>query len=295
MADENNFMETDASSSLDDIKDIDNSDDPESGSIVQLVEQRFKKAEDARYVDEQRWMSAYRNYRGLYSADVKFTEAERSRVFVKVTKTKTLAAYGQIVDVLFGNSNFPLSVNPSRLPEGVAETVSFETDPQGQKITEQSQAAFAKDDPVKRKPLFSPDNKLEPGDTLDSLRERLGPLETRLDTVADLLIENKAVSASGVTFHPAMVAAKKMEKKIHDQLEESNANKQLRLAAFELALFGTGIMKGPLAINKEYPNWDDEGNYDPVVKTVPSTNYVSVWNFYPDPDAANMDEAEYCL
>ncbi len=123
MTDTNNFMETDASSSLDDIKDTENSDDPKSGSIVQLVEQRFKKAEDARFIDEQRWMSAYRNYRGLYSDDVKFTEAERSRVFVKVTKTKTLAAYGQIVDVLFGNSNFPLSVNPSRLPEGVAETV----------------------------------------------------------------------------------------------------------------------------------------------------------------------------
>jgi len=295
MADENNFMETDASSSLEDIKDTENSDDPKSGSIVQLVEHHFKKAEDARFIDEQRWMNAYRNYRGLYSADVKFTEAERSRVFVKVTKTKTLAAYGQVVDVLFGNSNFPLSVNPSRLPEGVAESVSFEADPEGQKITEQSQAAFNKDDPVKRKPLFSPDTKLEPGDTLDSLRERLGPLEKKLGTVADLLIENPAVSASGITFHPAMVAAKKMEKKIHDQLEASNANKQLRLAAFELALFGTGIMKGPLAINKEYPNWNDEGEYEPVVKTVPSTNYVSVWNFYPDPDAANMDEAEYCL
>ena len=88
---------------------------------------------------------------------------------------------------------------------------------------------------------------------------------------------------------------KRCKRKIHDQLDESNANKQLRLAAFELALFGTGIMKGPLAVNKEYPNWDDEGNYDPVVKTVPATNYVSVWNFYPDPDAANMDEAEYCF
>ena len=30
---------------------------------------------------------------------------------------------GQIVDVLFGNNNFPLTVNPTRLPEGVAETV----------------------------------------------------------------------------------------------------------------------------------------------------------------------------
>ena len=290
MADENNFMETDASSSLEDIKDTENSDDPKSGSIVQLVEERFNKAEDARFVDEQRWMNAYRNYRGLYSADVKFTEAERSRVFVKVTKTKTLAAYGQIVEVLFGNNTFPLTVNPTKLPEGVADTVSFETDPMGQKITEQSREAFSKPEP-----LITPDTVLQPGDTLSQLKDRLGPLEKKLTPVGDFLVESSPVTPSSVSFHPAMIAAKKMQKKIHDQLEESNANKQLRLAAFELALFGTGIMKGPLAVNKEYPNWDDEGNYDPVVKTVPSTNYVSVWNFYPDPDAANMDEAEYCL
>ena len=290
MADENNFMETDASSSLDDIKDIDNSDDPKSGSIVQLVEERFSKAEDARFVDEQRWMNAYRNYRGLYSADVKFTEAERSRVFVKVTKTKTLAAYGQIVDVLFGNNTFPLTVNPTKLPEGVADTVSFETDDMGKKIAEESFNTFSKPEP-----LITPDIVLEPGDTLNSLKERLGPLQKKLEPVSDLIVESTPITPTSVTFHPAMVAAKKMQKKIHDQLEESNANKQLRLAAFELALFGTGIMKGPLAVNKEYPNWNDEGEYDPVVKTVPATNYVSVWNFYPDPDAANMDEAEYCL
>ena len=47
---------------------------------------------------------------GLYGPDVQFTEAEKSRVFIKVTKTKTLAAYGQIVDVLFSNNNFPISL-----------------------------------------------------------------------------------------------------------------------------------------------------------------------------------------
>jgi hypothetical protein len=87
-----------------------------------------------------------------------------------------------------------------------------------------------------------------------------------------------------------------MEKKIHDQLEESGANKQLRHTAFEMALFGTGIMKGPFAIDKEYPNWDMEsGDYNPTIKTVPSTSHVSIWNFYPDPDAYNMDEAEFVV
>jgi hypothetical protein len=92
-----------------------------------------------------------------------------------------------------------------------------------------------------------------------------------------------------------MVAAKTMQKQIHDQLTESNASKHLRSTAFEMALFGTGVMKGPFAVDKEYPNWDEEGNYDPVYKTVPQVNHVSVWNFYPDPDANNMDEAQYVI
>ncbi len=62
-----------------------------------------------------------------------------------------------------------------------------------------------------------------------------------------------------------------------------------------MALFGTGVMKGPFAIDKEYPNWDDSGEYNPVYKTMPQVSNVSVWNFYPDPDANNMDEAQYVI
>ena len=101
----------------------------EKSSVIGFVKDRYKRSEDSRYADEQRWLKAYRNYRGLYGSDVQFTDTEKSRVFVKVTKTKTLAAYGQIVDVLFGNNKFPLSVNPSVLPEGVAESVHINIDP----------------------------------------------------------------------------------------------------------------------------------------------------------------------
>ena len=62
-----------------------------------------------------------------------------------------------------------------------------------------------------------------------------------------------------------------------------------------MALFGTGVMKGPFAIDKEYPNWNDDGEYDPLFKTIPQVNHVSVWNFYPDPDANNMDEAQFVI
>ena len=86
----------------------------------------YKRSEDYRYQDEERWLRAYSNYRGLYGPDVQFTEAEKSRVFIKVTKTKTLAAYGQIVDVLFANNKFPLSIEPTELPEGVVADVHFD-------------------------------------------------------------------------------------------------------------------------------------------------------------------------
>ena len=259
--------------------DEDNYSDPLSGTVVGLVQDHYTKASTARENEEKRWVQAYRNYRGLYGPDVQFTSTEKSRVFVKVTKTKVLAAYGQIVDVLFGNSKFPVTVDPTTLPEGVADSVFFESN----------------DDMRKAKEEFgAEDMQLRPGETVIDLQERLSGSKSKLAPVMDLLEEGNGKTATEITIHPAMISAKKMEKKIHDQLEESNANKQLRVAAFECALFGTGVMKGPFAVDKEYPKYE-EGEYTPLIKTVPQTSSVSIWNFYPDPDAANMDEAEYII
>jgi len=136
---------------------------------------------------------------------------------------------------------------------------------------------------------------LPAGATAKTLIERLGSLANKLRPVEDKLQKGPGTTPTAVTFSPAMVAAKRMQQKIHDQLEESSANKYLRSTAFEMALFGTGVMKGPFAVDKEYPNWDDAGEYNPVIKTVPQISHVSVWNFYPDPDANNMDEAQFVI
>ena len=282
MADKN--LIEDESINLKDVSNI-NEEDPVAAPIVQLLMEKYNKAETTRRNDEERWLRAYRNYRGLYGPDVQFTEAEKSRVFIKVTKTKTLAAYGQIVDVLFSNNNFPISVDPTVLPEGVVDTVSF--DPSEEKI----RAAVSNFSPYGYK---GDGRELPPGATFKTLQDQLGPLADELSGINNLN-EGPGQSPTSATFSPAMVAAKKMEKKIKDQLDESNASKQLRSTAFEMALFGTGIMKGPFAVDKEYANWSEEGDYSPTIKTVPSTSHVSVWNLYPDPDASNMDEAQYII
>jgi hypothetical protein len=284
MAEEEIMIEDDAIA-LDDSEDTNISDINTSG-IIPFIIDRYKRADTYRGNDEERWLRSYRNYRGLYSSDVQFTEAEKSRVFIKVTKTKTLAAYGQIVDVLFASNKFPLSVEPTELPEGVVKDVHF--DPK--------EPPQLKGDTSLSSPYgYAGDGKeLPAGATGTSLQDKLGPLQEKLSDI-DGIKEGAGTTPTSVTFSPAMVAAKGMEKKIHDQLEESGANKHLRSTSFEMALFGTGVMKGPFAVDKEYPNWNEAGDYEPTFKTVPQVSHVSVWNFYPDPDANNMDEAQYVV
>jgi len=201
----NNFMD-DKSIGLEDKKNGEAV--PFSGdSLLVFLNDRYTKSEESRRQDEQRWLKAYRNYRGIYGPEVKFTETEKSRVFIKVTKTKVLAAYGQITDVLFANNKFPLSVDPTVLPDGVVDTVHFDAKaPEGA-------------EPEMISPFgYKGDGKdLAPGATLSSLMEKLGPLKAQLKDQEGLK-EGPGVTPSSLTFHPAMVAAKKMEKKIHDQL-----------------------------------------------------------------------------
>ena len=258
-------------------------------TLARHIEERFQRSKTARRFDEERWLRAYTNYRGVYGPDTKFTEAEKSRVFLKITKVKTLAAYGQITEVLLANNSFPLSVEPTTLPEGVAEHVHIDTNPQAA----QGQQSAPEPDLGALFGYKGDGKELPPGSTPQSLMERLGPLKQSLEGLD--VKEGIGQTPTTITFSPAMVAAKKMEKKIKDQLEESGASKHLRATAFEMALFGTGVMKGPFAVDKEYPKWNTDGGYEPIIKTMPQTSHVSIFNSYPDPDATNMDECGYFI
>ena len=89
--------------------------------FVGFIRERFQQAETARLYDEKRWLKAYRNYRGLYGPEMAFRDNEKSKVFVKITKTKVLAAFGQIIEVLFSSGKFPIGVRPTTVPEGIDE------------------------------------------------------------------------------------------------------------------------------------------------------------------------------
>jgi len=245
-----------------------------------FIQGQFRKSKDHRLSDEERWLMAYRNYRGIYGPDVQFTDTEKSQAFVKITKTKVLAAYAQIVDVLFAGSKFPVGIESRKYPNNVAGEVNY--DPNA--ITSKKVEEMAGVQYTPKRPIARPD-----------IEKDLGPYKDKLEPIADELEMGSGDSPSAVYFEPAKMAAQTMERKMHDQLDETSASKHLRSVAFETCLFGTGILKGPFAFDKEYPRWDEEGNYDPLYETIPKVEYVSIWDLYPDPDARNMAEAEYTI
>ena len=250
-----------------------------SGAVA-FVESQYRRSKDARLVDEERWLDSYRNYRGLYSQEVQFTEAEKSKAFIKVTKTKVLAAYAQVVDVLFAGSKFPIGIEARQFPNNVADAVNYNPNA----LTDEKVKDTVNVEYSVPKSIARPD-----------IAKDLGLYKERLEPVKDELEVGAGTLPGSITFEPAKRAAQKMEKLMHDQLDETDAPKHLRSVAFECTLFGTGVFKGPFAMDKEYPRWDEEGNYDPLFETIPKMEYVSIWDFYPDPDARNMSEAEFTI
>ena len=267
-----------------------------NNKLAGLIQDRFTSAELARDADEGRWMTAYHNYRGLYPKNVKFRESEKSRVFVKVTKTKVLAAFGQLVDVIFGGNKFPIGVSETKVPEGVPEIAHLDTaNPvPGIETSVGEQEEQPTDDPFDVG--YEGDGRtLKPGATYGT-----GKFEGPLDKQAEgSLVEGASANPQIPEMKPAQKAARRMEKLIHDQIEESNGASEIRNALFESSLFGTGIVKGPFNFNKTLNRWDDnedgERTYNPVEVRVPRIEFVSIWDFFPDPNATTMNECEFVI
>lgn len=266
--------------------------------LVADVLAKYERAKVERLPHEQRWLRQYHNFRGLYQADTQFRDSEQSRVFVKITKTKVVAAYAQIVDVLFQSDKFPLSVEPTVKPQGIAEYAHEEPqNPQqqgqpGQQDQDQDQDTDQKDVVG----WFGDGKEISPGATYSDL---LGGLKDKYQG-APLVAGPAPDLAHMPQIEPAEEAAQNMEKTILDQLDASDAHIWLRKSLWEMCLLGTGIMKGPFTVERCLHNWkkDDTSSvrtYEPIYEEMPACSHVSTWNAFPDPDARIMKEAEWMI
>ena len=272
-------------------------------NLVGIIKSRFALAEESRDSDERRWLRSYENYRGLYNKSVKFRESEKSRIFVKITKTKVLAAFGQLVDVIFGTGKFPIGISETKLPEGEKEDAFLDFQnptPNLESNIPDNIGNRLEDSPVESiyDVGYEGDGKtLKVGATFGT-----GMFEDTIDEIAEesgFLKEGTSANPQNIELSPAQRTARRMEKLVHDQIEESNGGSEIRSALLEASLLGTGIVKGPFNFNKKLHKWDtnEEGDreYNPLEVRVPRIEFVSCWDFYPDPAATNIEECEYVV
>jgi len=266
---------------------IDASEDmaADAPGLVGYIQEKQREAEDGRQVHEERWLRAYKNFRGIYDSTTQYTTTEKSKVFIKITKTKVLAAYGQIVDILFANKKFPITVESTPVPEGIAEFAHLQTPLDENKP----------DSPYG----FQGDGRELPPGALEATEGNLDYLGGLKDKYEGAPLAEGPSLTGEPQISPAQETALKMEKVIHDQLMGSNAISTLRNSIFESVLLGTGIIKGPFTHTKTVHKWstseEGEKQYTPYGKDVPKIESVSCWDLYPDPIATNIEDCDYVI
>lgn len=255
--------------------------------VIKAKRDRSKRARMA--VTEPKWLMAYYAWRGEYSPQEKKAIAEaqarnpyNSQIFIKITKTKVMAAFGQLLDIVLANNKIPLEIKSTPEPEGVADEVYI-----GPPQMEQALGSA----------IGHPGDgrEVEPGENSKTL---LGGLYDKYKS----FVAGKAVAEGPspdpkqyIQISPAEEAAANMQKMIVDQLEQGDFQEELRKSMFECVLYGTGFMKGPVTYTQTIHNWDDDGNYTPIKNDIPRAKFVSCWNLYPDPDVQNIDQCEYII
>ena len=172
-------------------------------NLVALLTDRYVKAVSARDHDESRWLTAYHNYRGLYGKDIRFRESEKSRDFVKVTKTKVLAAFGQLVDVIFGADKFPIGIAATKMPEGVAQHAHLDNDTPipGIETSIPNEPILPTEEENPFDVGFEGDGKvLKPGATFDSGKFDVVPIDKALE---EALIDGPSLDPTAFRVSPA--------------------------------------------------------------------------------------------
>jgi hypothetical protein len=260
------------------------------------VTARFQRARETRRPQELIWLRNMHQWRGEYNEDeqarlavAKSRSKEASDVFIKITKTKTCSALGQIEEILFAGNTFPIGVEAPPEPEGIAkETFVVPED-------------FQLDDPYG----FAGDGRdIAPGTTGAGLLNGLWAKYKNLLSGKKLEEGESPNPKQFPEIRPADEAAENMENYILSQIDEGRVMGEIRKLAWECAVLGTGVLKGPMTYTNTIHTWkrqpdpnSQDGSeinvYSPIVKDVPRSFFVSIWGFYPDPNATRIENCSY--
>tara|TARA_A100001037_G_scaffold65360_1_gene57493 strand:+ start:3077 stop:5038 length:1962 start_codon:yes stop_codon:yes gene_type:complete len=229
----------------------------------------FTEYRDARKETENEWIKDLRQYQGQYEPDVlaRLNESgARSKVFVGITRTKVMAAYSRLIDLLFQSGDSFFSIEPTPIPQ-ISPLKAMEM---RQMAMEQVTAASG----------------MDPALNQDLIAQRMQELE------GEFLEAEKQIAER---------AAELMTVEIEDQLIENNAEMKIKEAILEAAIFGSGAVKsGTVRIDRTQsysrvidPTTGSQGYaLTQIERPMPEIEAVSIFDLYPDPYCTTLDDCD---
>ncbi len=250
-------------------EEYDGIQDQELVSLGSRLSAVFTEYKDSRRETENEWLKDLRQYQGQYEADVlaRLNESgARSKVFVGITRTKVMAAYSRIIDLLFQTGDVFFSISPTPLPQ-ISPLKAMQM---RQMAMEQVTAASG----------------MDPALNQDLIAQRMQELEGEFEEAEKEIAKR---------------AAELMTVEIEDQLAESNAEMKLKESILEACIFGSGAIKaGTVRIDRTQsysqvinPETGEQGfALAQIERPMPEIESVSIFDLYPDPYCTTLADCD---
>ena len=96
--------------------------------LVAFIKSKLEEADRSRSTKQNQWLDNVKAMRGEDPGTGLRPDSELKSIYVRTTSTKTKAAFSQISEALLGNDNFPISIEPTTRPDGIAEFAHIKQD-----------------------------------------------------------------------------------------------------------------------------------------------------------------------
>ncbi|SKB32447.1 hypothetical protein [Sphingopyxis flava] len=267
-------------------------------AVILELERLLAEQISARVNIETRWMEDLRQLHGIYEPNIQGAlenDSERSKVFVNLTRPKTLAWEARLTDLLFPADDRNWGIQPTPVPDlddaarnAVAQIEQAEV--QIKELVEQNNAmADQQADPEQADPDAA--RQQEVAAQMAELEKQLVPLK-------------KAFADAQRILDQAKRRAELMQREIDDQLTETNYAAVARDVIGDACRLGSGIIKGPVTMRAKRGSWQPVVGEDgaPIAGQYvlerapdprPGCRRVHPINWFPDMSAACMEECEF--
>lgn len=251
--------------------------------IIGKLESMCTNAVSCRRPLEERWMRNLEQFNGEYAPEIKAqftTFPDQSRVFINITRAKTTSWAARLGDLLFPTDDKNWGIKPTPVPH-----LTDASDHVAQQMAEAEERAI--------QAAQESNEMVDAGAPPEAIEAK----RAEANAEADRVFEGRRIDGLiRARLDEAKKRAEKMEAEIADQLSECNYSAKSRTVIEDGCKLGTAILKGPITVDRPVRRWGQGGsgfNLDMQTEIKPEYRRVNPWNFYPDPDAAEIGDASF--